>query len=87
MLKLWPSESHPTPPPATPRVCRGLENMGIVMDYAVNKTVLNKLGSISHGFSNVALLVVPTNEELQIATDTYQLVFQGGLEIVDGCKD
>lgn len=69
------------------RICRGLENMGIVMDYAINKTVLNKLGSISHGFSNVSLLVVPTNEELQIATDTYQLVFQGGLEIVDGCKD
>jgi acetate kinase len=61
------------------RICRGLENLGVSMDYELNNKTLNKLAYISHGYSNTALLVVPTNEELQIATDAYQLVYEGGI--------
>jgi hypothetical protein len=31
--------------------------------------------------------VVPTNEELQIASDAYQLVFAGGLQAASACGD
>jgi acetate kinase len=57
------------------------------MDYELNNKTLNKLAYISHGYSNTALLVVPTNEELQIAIDAYQLVFEGGIHAQASCGD
>ncbi|KGE72434.1 acetate kinase [Spirochaeta lutea] len=57
------------------RICRRLENLGIVMDYEKNRENGSKLGIISTDYSPVTILVVPTNEELQIAKDTYSLVF------------
>lgn len=56
------------------RICNRLENVGIVMDYRKNLENGARMGIISRDYSPIAILVVPTNEELQIAIDTYNLV-------------
>ena len=56
------------------RICHNLEHMGIVMDYELNRKVGNKEGVVSARYSQTAIQVIPTNEELQIATDVYDLV-------------
>jgi len=56
------------------RICHNLEHMGIIMDYELNKKVGNKEGVVSPRYSQTAILVVPTNEELQIAMDVFELV-------------
>ena len=58
------------------RICHNLEHMGIVMDYEANKRVGSKEGIVSARYSQTAILVIPTNEELQIATDVYDLLGQ-----------
>lgn len=60
------------------RICRNLENLRIFMDYEKNRELGNREGIVSHEYSPIAILVIPTNEELQIARDTYQLVFGEG---------
>lgn len=60
------------------RVCKRLENIGIFLDWDLNESVGAKPGIISKDYSKVAIVVMPTKEELQIAIDTYQLIF--GLE-------
>ena len=57
------------------RICHRLENLGIFMDYALNVSSGSAEGVVSTPFSPIAILVVPTNEELQIAIDTYGLIF------------
>lgn len=57
------------------RVCHRLEHIGIVMDYTANTTNGSKEGAVSQPYSPTAILVIPTNEELQIATDAYELLF------------
>ncbi len=56
------------------RICNRLENIGIVMDYRKNLENGPRMGVISMDYSPVTILVIPTNEELQIAIDTYDLV-------------
>jgi acetate kinase len=56
------------------RICHNLEHMGIVMDYELNKRVGNKEGVVSPRYSQTAILVIPTNEELQIAMDVFDLL-------------
>jgi acetate kinase len=56
------------------RVCNRLENVGINMDYRKNLENGPRMGLVSQDYSPISILVVPTNEELQIATDTYDLV-------------
>jgi acetate kinase len=56
------------------RICNRLENIGIVMDYRKNLENGPRMGVISMDYSPVTILVIPTNEELQIAIDTYGLV-------------
>jgi acetate kinase len=58
------------------RICHRLENIGIFMDYELNRQMGSKEGAVSHPYSPVTILVVPTNEELQIAIDTYDLLFK-----------
>ncbi|PLX15393.1 MAG: acetate kinase [Candidatus Muiribacterium halophilum] len=55
------------------RICHRLESIGIFMDYDKNSEVGANPGIISQPYSPVAILVIPTNEELQIALDTYDL--------------
>ena len=54
-------------------VCEGLEFMGVVFDKAANN-VRGEDRILSTPDSKVKVAVVPTNEELVIATDTYNLV-------------
>ena len=55
-----------------------LECLGIKLDKEVNNTIASyksvQTGIISTGDSVVPIYVVPTNEELMIATDTYELI-------------
>ncbi len=57
------------------RICHRLENIGIFMDYELNRTMGSREGIISHPYSPTTVMVVPTNEELQIALDVCDLVF------------
>jgi acetate kinase len=56
------------------RICRRLENLGIVMDYRKNLENGPRQGIISMDYSPATIIVQPTNEELQIALDTYELI-------------
>lgn len=54
-------------------ICTELGNLGIKLDPVKNK-VRGKERIISKDDSRVKILLVPTNEELMIAKDTYQIV-------------
>ena len=54
-------------------ICEGLENLGIVLDAEKNN-VRGKDTVISADDSKVKILLIPTNEELMIARDTYEIV-------------
>ncbi|MFW6215371.1 MAG: acetate/propionate family kinase [Alkalispirochaetaceae bacterium] len=55
------------------RICQRLENIGIHMDYRKNLENGPREGIISMDYSPTTIVVEPTNEELQIAIDTFQL--------------
>ncbi len=55
-------------------VCEGLTFLGIELDERRNAVRSKEARYISSDASRVAVLVVPTNEELLIARDTYRLV-------------
>ena len=55
------------------RVCKYLEPFGIKLDPAANKT-RGKEKCISTDDSKVKLYIIPTNEELMIAKDTYEII-------------
>ena len=55
-------------------VCGGMEFMGVSIDRGFNKTVHGDNAIISDGASKVKVAVIATDEELVIATDTYNLV-------------
>ncbi len=56
------------------RICRRLENLGIVMDYRKNLENGPRQGIISMDYSPTTIVVQPTNEELQIALDTFERI-------------
>ncbi|HAM16199.1 MAG TPA: acetate kinase, partial [Eggerthellaceae bacterium] len=51
----------------------GLQTMGIVLDYEKNRTGPRER-EISADDSEVLIVIIPTDEELMIAHDTYELV-------------
>jgi len=55
-------------------VCRDLENLGIVLDKQANKKHNRTEYLISSAGSKVKIWIIPTNEELVIARDTYKLM-------------
>jgi len=55
-------------------VCDGLTFLGVELDEAANRQRSKEARIISTPQSRVKVLVVPTNEELIIARDTYRLV-------------
>jgi len=55
-------------------VCEGLTFLGIELDPELNKVRSKEPRVISTPNSKVTVMVVPTNEELVIARDTYRLV-------------
>jgi acetate kinase len=55
-------------------VCEDLAHLGIEIDAAKNNQRTHKAFEIQHGKSPVRLLVIPTNEELEIAEQTVQRI-------------
>lgn len=56
------------------RICHRLESIGFMLDHEKNRENGSQTGIISADYSPTAICVVPTNEELQIAIDTYELL-------------
>lgn len=56
------------------QVCMGLEHLGIVIDPAKNAGRKKSASAVQASDSQVAILVIPTNEELAIAQETLALV-------------
>jgi acetate kinase len=59
------------------KVCQGLENLGISIDTKVNNQRCKVLTPLHTPTATVATLVVPTNEELEIALQTQEIVSSG----------
>lgn len=55
-------------------VCQKLAHLGFELDEALNKTLKSKLGLISKPNSKIKILVVPTDEEFEIASITKELL-------------
>jgi acetate kinase len=55
-------------------LCKGLEYLGVSFDAEKNTGLRGKLEMISKHDSKVKVMVVPTNEELVIAHDTFRIV-------------
>ncbi|MCK5075116.1 MAG: acetate kinase [Calditrichia bacterium] len=53
---------------------KGLEFMGVKINNSLNDGLRGKFGDITADDSRAKILVIPTNEELVIAMDTYELV-------------
>ncbi|MCX8057904.1 MAG: acetate kinase [Spirochaetes bacterium] len=60
------------------RVCENMENFGIKLDLKKNVELNRKEGIISTSDSKVKVIIIPTNEELMIAKDTYELIKEKG---------
>lgn len=55
-------------------VCEGLEYLGIELDTTANQGRKKVFTEIHKPTSRVKILVIPTNEELEIARQTYELI-------------
>ncbi len=63
-------------PEVRERVVEGLEVFGLTFDREKNKRVSGEFADLSVNSGLPRVLVVPTNEELMIALDTYRLVLR-----------
>ncbi len=66
------------------RVCSGLEPMGISLDEGRNAAVSGKVVEIQTKSAPVKVLVIKTDEELEIARQTIQAIEKAGLEYPRG---
>jgi len=57
-------------------VCEGLEFMGVELDQELNKQIRGEEAVISTPNSKVKVVVIPTDEELMIASDTESIVME-----------
>ena len=55
------------------QICTGLNQLGIQLDEGKNKKVVAKEAEISTKDSRVKVFVIPANEQVAIANDTYEL--------------
>jgi acetate kinase len=60
-------------PPVRQKSCEGLQPLGITLDETRNSEIVGCEGEVSAPDSEVRILVVPTDEELKIASDTYEI--------------
>lgn len=60
--------------PVRKDICDGLSYLGIKIDEKINKTVHGKEQIISTPDSKIQVIVIPTDEELTIASDTEEIV-------------
>ncbi len=63
-------------PEVREKICGGLGNLGIELDKKKNKKI--KEGVISRRSSKVKILVIKTDEEKEIAEETYSIMKNGG---------
>jgi acetate kinase len=56
--------------------CEGLDLLGIIIDNQRNEACSGELSEIQGEKSPVKILVIPTNEELEIAHQTYELILR-----------
>ncbi len=56
---------------------KGLEFMGAELDHDVNTKLRGKQTIISKESSRIKLMLIPTNEELVIASDTFEIIDKG----------
>jgi acetate kinase len=61
-------------PQVRARICAGLDWVGITMDAARNAAIVGGEGRIDAESSRVQVWVIPTDEELLIARDTWRVV-------------
>lgn len=61
-------------PPIREMACQGLAELGFLVDPARNHSTVGKEGEISADSSRSRVMVIPTNEELLIARDTFRCV-------------
>jgi acetate kinase len=54
--------------------CKNLDFLGIDLDDTKNEIRSNKIREIQSEKSTVKILVIPTNEEIEIAKQSYQLL-------------
>ena len=54
--------------------CAGLEYMGVKIDHDLNNATRGEEGIISTADSKVKVVVIPTDEEMMIASDTMALL-------------
>jgi len=55
------------------QICNAVTQIGLKLDYEANKEAIEKEAEISTPDSHVKVFVIPTNEQLAIANDTYKL--------------
>ena len=56
------------------RILENMENIGIKLDVDKNEAIVGREGEIQSTDSDVAIMVIPTDEEGAIARDTYEIV-------------
>ena len=56
------------------RILANLDQLGIKLDTVKNEKTIGVVGEIQKNDSLVKILVIPTNEEIAIAKDTYEIV-------------
>jgi acetate kinase len=54
--------------------CEGLDNLGITIDNQKNEVCSGEISEIQEEKRSVKIIVIPTNEELEIARQTYELI-------------
>ncbi len=54
--------------------CTGMDYLGIEIDHASNSTRAEGIRDISGSNSKIKILIIPTNEELQIARETAEVI-------------
>ncbi|MBU0945224.1 MAG: acetate kinase [Bacteroidetes bacterium] len=54
--------------------CAGLQELGIIVDPEKNETHSSKARAIHQQQSKIQILIIPTNEELEIAAQTLELI-------------
>lgn len=69
------------------RICSRLENLGIHINRELNSQIGGSAGVISQEYSPISILVIPTNEELQIAIDTYALITGEDISPCADCRN
>ena len=61
-------------PEVRERICQGMDWLGIILDPARNDDMVSREGRIDREGSRVQAWVIPTDEELLIARDTFRVV-------------